>query len=98
MNPSLSRPSSPNFECSSCNLLIFDGLNLKGKRTLLALTDGLRELKGISILVVPNFLVGNDFIHLRPPGINSVRPSMSSSHATANLKVLPCPSIFNSKD
>ena len=58
----------------------------------------LSELKGIFILVVPNSFVGNDFIHLRPPGINSVNPRKSSSHATANLKVLPWPSIFNSKD
>ena len=47
LNSLLSKPSSPNLECSSCNLLILDGLNLNGKRTLLALTEGLSSLKGI---------------------------------------------------
>ena len=98
LNSLLSNPSSPNLEWSSCNLLILDGLNLNGKRTLLALTEGFSSLKGIWTFVDPNFFVGNDLIHLSPPGINSVSPSRSSSQATANLKVLPCPSIFNSKD
>ena len=98
LNSILSNPSSPNLECNNCNLLILDGLNLNGKRTLLALTEGFSSLKGILIFVVPNFFVGNDLIHLSPPWINSVNPSRSSSQATANLKVLPCPSIFNSKD
>ena len=47
LNSLLSNPSSPNLECSSCNLLILDGLNLNGKRTLLALTEGFSSLKGI---------------------------------------------------
>ena len=98
LNSLLSNPSSPNLECSSCNLLILEGLNLNGNLTLLALTEGFRSVKGIWTFVVPNFFVGNDLIHLRPPGINSVSPRRSSSQATANLKVLPCPSIFNSKD
>ena len=47
LNSLLSNPSSPNLECNSCNLLILDGLNLNGKRTLLALTEGFSSLKGI---------------------------------------------------
>ena len=47
LNSLLSKPSSPNLECSSCNLLILDGLNLNGKRTLLALTEGFNSIKGI---------------------------------------------------
>jgi len=47
LNSLLSNPSSPNLECSSCNLLILEGLNLNGNRTLLALTEGFSSLKGI---------------------------------------------------
>ena len=47
LNSLLSNPSSPNLECSSCNLLILEGLNLNGNRTLLALTEGFSSLNGI---------------------------------------------------
>jgi len=40
LNPLLSNPSSPNLESSSCILIILEGLNLNGNRTLLALTEG----------------------------------------------------------
>ena len=61
-------PSSPNLECSSCRRFIFEGLNLNGKLTLLALIEGFNSLNGIVTEVLPNLFVGKVFIHLKPPG------------------------------
>ena len=90
-------PSSPNLECNNCRRFIFEGLNLNGKLTLLALIEGVKSLNEIFTVVLPNLFVGKVFIHRKPPGINSVNPRKSSWQATANLNFLPSPDILISK-
>ena len=54
-------PSSPNLECNNCRRFIFEGLNLNGKLTLLALIDGTSSSKEILIVVLPNFFCREGF-------------------------------------
>ena len=76
-------------------------MNLIGKEIFFARTVGSRLSKGTLIMVVPNLFVSISATHLSPPGDlfkkNSFKPKIPYLQETPNFKVLPLPSIFNSK-